>query len=293
MWMDRRWGAALFHTAAYAAIGLFWVLYWSLLLHWVGAPPAMAHTMGGDFFVVRVVSLLTHFDLGGPGVMAKNLFRFVTWQNPLAIVLALAAAIPAWRAGGIVRGLLLGVILTTLAMTVLLPFQGHGWGYRYLHGLIGSVCLLAAWGWIRLVDGSKVAARLLWRGLILCSAASLLVLLPLRAYQVYAFIKPYAAAYAAIRTTDADIVVVDPAGLAYGDDLTRNDPFLRNRPKIIDLNLLDEGQPTELCAKGKLAVFDYKQGWAFGIRRGALRPPSALRRELDSAPCQVGRVRGP
>jgi hypothetical protein len=41
-------------------------------------------------------------------------------------------------------------------MFILLPYQGHGWGYRYLHGLIGSLSLLAGYGWIAL---SERAAR--------------------------------------------------------------------------------------------------------------------------------------
>jgi len=46
--------------------------------------------------------------------------------------------------------LVAGLVLTLLAMFMLLPYQGHGWGYRYLHGLIGSAALLGGYGWITL-----------------------------------------------------------------------------------------------------------------------------------------------
>ncbi|MEO6341077.1 MAG: hypothetical protein ABIO39_13630 [Caulobacteraceae bacterium] len=296
LWMQRRWSAALFQTLVYAAIGLFWVLYWSLLFHWVNAPPAVAQGVGGSFFVTRVVNLLEQVSIGGVGLMAKNLIRFVTWQNPLMIALAMLAPVAAWRAGGPIRSLMLGVMLTTLVMTVVLPYQGHGWGYRYLHGLMGSICLLAAFVWIRLTDGQpKAVAQGLWSGLALCSILSLLVLLPLRAYQVHSFIRPYAAAYTAIQNTDADFVVLNPARLFYAEDMTRNDPFLRNRPKIFDLPEMEEGQLAELCARGSVVLFDFQDGRAFGIRptSSSDRSDPAVRQELAHPPCPLGRVKRP
>jgi hypothetical protein len=32
-------------------------------------------------------------------------------------------------------------------MAVILPSQGEGFGYRYLHGAIGTAILLAVYGW--------------------------------------------------------------------------------------------------------------------------------------------------
>jgi hypothetical protein len=35
-------------------------------------------------------------------------------------------------------------------MTAILPYQGHGFGYRYLHAQMGDAALLGAYGWQRL-----------------------------------------------------------------------------------------------------------------------------------------------
>ena len=45
----------------------------------------------------------------------------------------MALAIAAVRRNqGAARPLVNGIVLTTLAMAFLIPYQGHGWGYRYL-----------------------------------------------------------------------------------------------------------------------------------------------------------------
>ncbi len=118
----------------------------------------------------------------------------------------------------------------------------------------------------------------------------------MRAYQVQRFIRPYASAYEAIRTTDADVVVIDPDGMLYAEDLARNDPFLTNRPKVMDLKKLRPGLPAELCAKGSIAVFDRKQGVAFGVRPARLvngDDEPSMRPEFDRIPCAVKQVRMP
>src|SRR3546814_6175702 len=46
--------------------------------------------------------------------------------------------------------ILLPLTITCIMGLLLLVYQGHGWGYRYLHGLIGAFCLLGGFGWMRL-----------------------------------------------------------------------------------------------------------------------------------------------
>src|SRR5262249_56096284 len=85
---------------------------------------------------------------------------------------------------------------------------------------------------------------LAWAARVLLSA---LVLLPWRGYQVHAFVKPYASAIATIARSDADVVIVDPTDIWYGEDLARNDPFLTARPKVLSLPWLAVTPPLELC----------------------------------------------
>jgi len=76
---------------------------------------------------------------------------------------------------------------------------------------------------------------------------------------------PYARAADAIEHTATDLVVIDKSGLLFAEDLVRNDPFLRNRPKVLDLTLLDEANLADLCARYSISMFGRRQGLAFGI----------------------------
>ncbi len=95
---------------------------------------------------------------------------------------------------------------------------------------------------------------------------SLCVVLPWHAYQVHAFVKPYASAAAAIAGAKADVVIVDPTAIWYGQDLARNDPFLRARPKVLSLPWLKETQLAELCRRYDVAIFDRADAPRSGLR---------------------------
>src|SRR5262249_20978216 len=94
---------------------------------------------------------------------------------------------------------------------------------------------------------------------------SVLVLLPWRAVQVDALVKPYASAHAAIDRADADVVIIDPTDIWYGADLARNDPFLATRPKVLALPYLDETRLAALCRRYNVAIFDRDDARRFGI----------------------------
>jgi len=147
LYRQKRIGLALVYTLSYAGIGLFWISYWKigLALQDLAAPgagPGAGAIAGTGFFFERVASLLIDYEWHCIPLMAKNSLRFIVWQNPLLLPLAALS----WRAlaqdRGYARELLAGVILTFAVMCLLMPYQGHGWGYRYLHGLIGNLALL-------------------------------------------------------------------------------------------------------------------------------------------------------
>ena len=185
-----------------------------------------------------------------------------------------------------------GIGLTLLAVTVLLPFQGHGWGYRYLHGLIGSACLLAGRGWIAVTERSMAPQVAAARGAFAVSClAAVLILLPVRANDARGFIAPYAAASGAIGSTDADIVALSANGILYGRDLVRNDPFLRNRPIIVLLDDLDAAHRDALCVRGKVVEFGAFEAKAYGIVGDYRDAPTGDPRNV--LPCTTGRVMPP
>jgi hypothetical protein len=284
MWLERRWTAALWHTCAYAAIGLLWSAYPVMLLQTYGAASleAAKEQMG---LLGRILGLLGAYDPGAPGLMAKNLIRFVTWQNLLTAPLAFVALLPALRAGGVLRAMVLGVVLTILAVLVLLPYQGHGWGYRYLHGLQGSVCILAALGWMRLREGRAPAQSSGATALAVLMAVSVLVLLPLRAWQAQQMVHPYLLAQRAIRAIDAEVVIVNPATLWFGADLVRNDPFLRDGPVKMSALHITSARALELCRRYDVKWFMPEEAIALGVPFSNSGEPAVGATQLAPGAC--------
>ncbi len=219
-------------------------------------------------FYEQAQLILKDFDWSGLALMAKNLIRFATWQSLLTTPLLLLSAWAAIQAKGTTRSLILGFVTTLAAVFVLMPYQGHGWGYRYLNGLLGSACLLAAWQWGRMTDALSPSQRAGARGgFALAAMASLLVLFPLRAWQAHRFARPYALAAAAVRAAKTDVVLVDDRNVWFGIDLARNDPYLRNRPLILYAEGLDEDQARALCQRATISMFDSSVAGRFGILR--------------------------
>lgn len=265
LWFERRRKLAAYYTVVYAAIGLFWISYWSLVLGAASPQIGQSADVGLSFLVHRFVHLID-LSPAAIGFMILNLYRFLAWQNPLTIPLAIFGLLCFRNWKDPLVHLAIGIALTLLAVTMLMPFQGHGWGYRYLHGLLGSFALLAARGWIRATDRAAGAAEPMGAALVLATSLSVIVLLPWFGYQVRAFIQPYASAGAAIAHSRADVVFVDPTDIWYGPDLIRNDPFLRTPPKVFGLGELQDAQIRELCRRHDVALFDRQDARRFGVR---------------------------
>ncbi|ACA17198.1 hypothetical protein M446_2760 [Methylobacterium sp. 4-46] len=263
----RRWRLAGFYLAAYALIGIVWVLYWKLAVAASGlAQQDGGAGLGGGYLAARAAEQIGTVGPFARDQMVKNLVRFLIWENPLVLPLGLLAW-PALRRGdGVLRPLAAGLLLTCAAMAVLSPFQGHGWGYRYLHGMIGSACLLAAAGWIEATRGLAPDALARARGSVgLACLACLALVLPVHARVAHAFAAPYVAADAAIARAEADIVVVNDDRLAFAADLVRNAPDLSNRPLRLHLQAMDAAQLETLCGRGRIATFAAEQGHRLGI----------------------------
>jgi hypothetical protein len=167
------------------------------------------------------------------------------------------------------RPLVFGVLLTLLVTLVIVPSQTHGWGYRYMHGLLGSVCLIAAWTWAQLIDAlaPEVRARAM-NALALACALSLLVLAPLRAWQAWSYVRPYARASAQIQSAKSDVVIIDDdSDIQFNSGtVTRNDPFLLRTPKVMALAAMNAASVRRLCGSGlRIEVFSGRNAAANGI----------------------------
>jgi hypothetical protein len=272
MWFTGSRRRAIFYAAAYVLIGLFWATYWRIALP---MPGTAGDGAGGPALLAgRALALLAALDWSAIPLMALNLSRFLSWQNLLLLPLALLAW-PAIRRGeGPARPLAMGIVLTILVMLFLLPWQGHGWGYRYLHGFIGSFCILAGYGWKSLANTTDSRRRT--GALAIGTATSLALILPVHLFQARGFVAPYRAASAALGRSPADVVLVDGTGLLYAEDLVRNAPDLSNRPKIMDLNVLTEPQLVALCRRYRVARLLSGEARAIGIPAGEAPPGSPV-----------------
>jgi hypothetical protein len=260
LWLSGQRRRALVSVGAYAAIGLFWASYWQLMLAGAGGPGDPAGSTGLHSLFERLTGLLNAMEPANFSIMTFNLLRLVAWNNVVLIPLALLAW-PAIRRGeGIARPLAAGILLTLVVMLILMPWQGLGWGYRYLHGFIGSLCLLAGYGWIAIRREGRRRHFVLAAGV----AASLAVMLPMQLYFAHQYVSPRTRASALIAAAPADIVIIVPAEDLY-DDQVRNSPDLSNRPLVMDLRRLDPAQIRQLCSRYRIALFDMKVGMRVGL----------------------------
>lgn len=260
LWLAGERRRALTYVAAYAAIGLFWASYWQIVLVGADLSSGQGSANGIDYLIGRTVDLLWTMELAAFPTMTFNLLRFAAWQNIVLVPLALLAW-PALRRGeGISRPLMAGVLLTLVAMLVLMPLQGLGWGYRYVHGLIGNLCLLAGYGWISTAGEARRRDFVLVAG----TALTVLVMLPMQLKLAHDFAAPRIRIHELIARAPAEIVLVAPAETLF-DDQVRNAPDLSNRPIVMDLGGLDEGRIRMLCSRYRVALFDIRHGARVGL----------------------------
>jgi hypothetical protein len=274
------WRTALAYLGSYALFGLFWLSYPHLVAASTGLVSQSGPTAAlGGFFVERVFPLLTARDPHTIPLMAANLLRFFAWEN-LALVPLILLGLGAVRRGeGLARALAAGIILTTGAMTVLIPYQAIGWGYRYLHGLIGGCALLAAYGWRDYSDRSEVRAFV-----VAGTLATLVGAIPFLVWQAESVTKPYARVDRMIDGIDADMAVVETEGPVFRIDEVRNRPDLSNRPIRLASHLLSTADIAILCARGRVAFVDAGRMSELRIGLSEVRGSAHLRALRAAAP---------
>jgi hypothetical protein len=210
----------------------------------MGGAPAHNDMVG---YGGRIFLLLSNLSLVNLWLMAMNLLRFITWQHLLLLPLSLSGMWSA-RRDPLVLALTAGLILPILASTILLAYQGHGWGYRYLHGVIGNACLLGGYGWAALRR-----RKALPRFTTALHLLSLLLVLPLHAVTAAKIAAPYANAFRSISAMDADIAVIDDLSIPFGGDLIMNRPDLNNRPVRLMASMLELEGMISLCRRKTVA----------------------------------------
>ncbi len=274
---QRRWRLAFAYALWYATVLVLWI-FWRDIATWLvtdGAVIAEAGREGtGSSFLSGIAAALGKFNAGSLLLLPLNLARFIAWQSPLAVLLFIPALAGLRQAPPLVRLLLWSMLLTTIVHALLTPSQGHGWGYRYLHVHLGSVALVAVWGWLRTRETLDVAGQtaLVRMGTVLVLAA-VLVALPLRMVQTESFVRPFALGDRYVKSVNADLVFIDTEDISCGVDLTRNDPMLRNRPKVMTARLTPAAALQRVCPGKSAVLIDYPAVAHLGMHQRP-RPPA-------------------
>lgn len=210
----RRFALAGAYAIAYAGGLLFWIAY----PDWVMTESALS-TRGG--FARHLLDLVTDASSASATMMAANLVRYAAWQNAVWLPFAVVGAWAALRGRRPEELALVGALVAMpLFALVVLPNQGFGWGYRYLHGSIGAGALLAASGFRTLAARGFRPGRALALGTL----GTLTLTLPFLAFTATRLIGPVARAEAAVAALGPGFVVIEDAVAGLTGGLLVNGP---------------------------------------------------------------------
>ena len=261
---QRRWGLFAAYAGVYGAALLFWISYPLLVaagFGLAGEPGAPGGIAG--FWSERVQPLLDAQSLFTFKVLLFNLVRFAAW-TPLFVLPLVALSREAVVANrGWALPLFGGIAATLVAIAILLPYQGHGWGYRYLHGLIGNFALLAGYGYVRWASHNRAQAD---GAIAVLAAVTALVVLPMQAYAAHSFTRPNAESQRSLAALPGDFVIIDSHPAIYAVDFARNRADLGNAPLLLWSGALDRADVARLCERGTVTMVDSGtlQGLFFG-----------------------------
>jgi hypothetical protein len=209
---ERRWGRFGSAVVVYGAASACWLVW---LQQARSNVPSSQQTLVSIFAAPGAADVLLH---------GMNLTLLLTWQAPLLAILLFVRLIRLRRASPVVVDLTAGTLLTFIFFMFFPSTQGHGWGYRYLFQVLGSMAIVAADAVPVLASAlaTRRARHWLFGGL----ALAVVLQIPLRLWQTERFVHPFAKGVEYVRSLESPIVLVDGASVWYGDDLVRNTPFL-------------------------------------------------------------------
>lgn len=248
---QKRWGWAAYYAVTYSLAIAAWLLWWKVLR------ADAIHTATASAFMTV------------PGsraglVQILNIVLMLTWQSAGTFLL-LVLGLSRWKSlPPVLKDAAWGCLITLLFYMEFTSHQGHGWGYRYFHAVLGNWMLLAVAGWGPLCEllGAAKARALAAAAVVITLAACL----PVRAWQVESFTRPYAEADAALKTIDADVAVIDSSAVWYGQDLVRADPLFQERPARVRFTTVQPNLAAELKARGKVVFVGGEELDRFGLR---------------------------
>lgn len=285
---QRRYVLFAVWTAVFVAALLFWIEYPALAISAAGMQGEAAPAQPGFFWRDRVLPLLLERDPGTVLAMLVNVIRYITWQH-LALVPLIIASWPMVRKQqGPALPLVAGIIVTLAFCAVVLPYQGHGWGYRYQSAVMGNAVILGGIGYHHWSSRDRVAADGLFVTLSVLTAGTLAFL----AFSAQAFVKPYAQLDQYIRAARTDMVLIDTDPPRSAIDQVRNLADLSNRPLRLSSYNVSAQDLAELCRRGTISLVTRRDMQRFGFAMGwpeNTRFERKIEAALAGKSCLVGR----
>lgn len=248
--LQRRWRA----TAVFAIIYLAGCAGWAAWRAHYMAPSASSGGVGSIFRIANPRMAI---------IQPMNLLLIIGWSSLATPLLALLGFRRFFRLPSIVQDAAISCFLTFGFYYFFYLDQAHGWGYRYFHGTLSCMILVAVVGWrgLRESIGASTARKFLVAGF----AVSIAIQLPLRCWQAESVVRPFARASAALHALPVEIVAFDPRGAWYSADLIRNDPFLAERPIIVSLLGLNQKSVEVLSKAGRAQFLERDTLAKFGL----------------------------
>jgi hypothetical protein len=189
-------------------------------------------------------------------------------------LLCLLVAMLSWRRlDTMSRDLIVSIGLIVIARGFQRTAQGEGWGYRYVYDALSNVALLTAVGldFITEAIGKRRAVLLATASVV----ATVLLQVPLRMVGVRSIVAPYARTYEWMSHLPAQVVVFNSDDVMWARQMLRNDPFLRERPVLMEMHgLVKQGGLRALQATfpaGQVRVVTLEELRQFGA------PPAPVR----------------
>lgn len=274
-------GVLLWYGAIYA-VGHLAIIGWDRMAMGDSLAVAQSGELTFEQFFQRVGRLAQIPSLIDWATIGAHVVRWFAWQSlALAPLLLFTVYRRAWPPLLVLMAA--SIATSLLPYPFLLPEQGHGWGYRYLHGLIGALALIGTAGWVQM---ERLHGQAFRQPVMLCFALTLAVVIPVRAFLIERTIEPWLVATKAALAMPADVVIVERFAIFYGLEIPRNGPYATERPVVMMINDLSADQIRRLCSNYRVAAFGVDEARQAGI------PTRTLEEALASLTEKEARILG-
>lgn len=246
--LTRRWYLTGYLILVYALGILFWMFYLKTIR------PEINEVVSSIFAFPQFKNLLIQF---------MNFLLLITWQ-PLLMLFVFSCFFSQHIKKVIVLDMAISFLVTFTFYFAVDFDQGHGWGYRYCHPILGILAILAAVG-LRssTCPDSIVSVRRFFNAYLLLS---ILLLFPFRSYEVEQEVRPFYLTSNLLDESHEPVLLLDLDNVWYGQDLIRNSHRFNSSNIRVDIRRLSNEQINELQNKYSAPIISSDKLRSRGIR---------------------------